>query len=131
MGTQSQWPNKCRPHHVMHSVLHLSLPLLVPSAIPVLHTDLIAQQDLSPSTLPAAISRAGQHEAAGRIEVDGRDDAAAVAGHDGEGNGAVARGLGLGNVVDAEDVVGSTASVLVGLMRKEEAKKWRCGCVVE
>ena len=79
----------------------LSLPLLVPSAIPVLYTDLIAKQDLSPSTLPAAISRAGQHEAASRIEVDGRDDAAAVAGHNVKGNGAVARSLGLGDVVDA------------------------------
>jgi hypothetical protein len=81
--------------------LSRSHPLLVPSSIPVLHTDLIAKQDLSPSTLPAAISRAGQHEAASGIEVDGRDDAAAVAGHDVKGNGAVAGGLGLGDVVDA------------------------------
>jgi hypothetical protein len=97
--------NKYHPHHVNRSILHLPLslshPLLVPSAVPVLHANLITKQDLSPSTLPAAISRAGQHEAAGRIEVDGRDDAAAVAGHDVKGNGAVARSLGLGDVVDA------------------------------
>lgn len=78
------------PFYVKHSVLHLSLPLLVPSAIPVLHTDFIAQQDLSPSALPAAISRAGQHEAASGIKVNGRDDAAAVAGNNGERDGAVA-----------------------------------------
>jgi hypothetical protein len=92
------------------SFLPLSLPLLMPSAIPVLYTDLIAKQDFSPSTLPAAISRAGQHEAASRIKVDGRDDAAAVARDDGERDGAVAGGLGLGDVVDAQDVVGSTAN---------------------
>lgn len=90
----------------------LSLPLLVPSAIPVLYTDLIAKQDLSPSTLPAAISRAGQHEAASRIEVDGRDDAAAMTRDNCERNSAVAGGFGLGDVVDAKDVVGSTASTL-------------------
>jgi hypothetical protein len=79
----------------------LSLPLLVPSAISVLYTDLIAKQDLSSTALPAAIPRTGQHEAASRIEVDGRDDAAAVTRNNGERNGAVAGGLGLGDVVDA------------------------------
>jgi hypothetical protein len=112
MGTQSQSPNKSIFRHVKRPFppLSLRLPLLVPSAIPVLYTDLIAKQDLSPSTLPAAISRAGQHEAASRIEVDGRDDAAAVARDNGERHGAVAGGLGLGDVVDAQDVVGSTAN---------------------
>jgi hypothetical protein len=105
MGTQSQ-SSKTNAILILSVVpscisLSLSLPLLVPSAIPVLHTDLIAKQNLSPSALPPAISRAGQHEAASRIEVDGRDDAAAVAGHDVKGNGAVARSLGLGDVVDA------------------------------
>jgi hypothetical protein len=107
MGTQSQ-SSKTNAILILSVVpscislsLSLSLPLLVPSAIPVLHTDLVAKQDLSPSALPAAISRAGQHEAASRIEVDGRDDAAAVAGHNVKGNGAVARSLGLGDVVDA------------------------------
>ena len=73
----------------------------MPSAIPVLDTDFVAKQDFGASALPAAISRARQHEAASGIDVDGRNDAAAVAGHDGERNGAVAGGLGLGDVVDA------------------------------
>jgi len=73
----------------------------VPSTVPVLHTDLVAKQDFGASAFPAAISRAGQHEAASGIDVDGRDDAAAVAGHNGERNGAVAGGFGLGDVVDA------------------------------
>jgi hypothetical protein len=106
MGTHSRSSKQmpCSPWRAFPPTslsLSRSHPLLVPSSIPVLHTDLIAKQDLSPSTLPAAISRAGQHEAASGIEVDGRDDAAAVAGHDVKGNGAVAGGLGLGDVVDA------------------------------
>lgn len=87
----------------------LSISLLMPNAIPVLHTDLIAKQDLSPSTLPAAIPRAGQHEAASRIDVDGRDDAAAVARNNSKRHRAMAGGFGLGDVVDAQNVVGSTA----------------------
>lgn len=65
--------------------------LLVPHAHGILHPNLIPQQHLRPSrTLPAAIARGREHEATTRIDVNGRDHAAAVAGHDGKGNGTVA-----------------------------------------
>lgn len=102
----------------------------MPNPIAVLHPDLIPEQHLGATALPAAIPRAGKHEAAGGIDVDGRDDAAAVARNDGERDGAVARGLGLGHVVDAQDVVGSAAERkrAVRLMQEQDAVRigWKC-----
>lgn len=79
--------------------------LLVPRAIFVLDSDFVAKQHFRSASFPASVAGAGKHEATGRVYVDGGDDAAAVAGDDGEGDGAVAGGLGLCDVVDAEDVV--------------------------
>lgn len=77
----------------------------MPRAVLVLNSNLIAEQHFCAAPFPTSIAGAGKHEAAGWVDVDGRDDAATVAGDDGERDGAVAGGLGLCDVVDAEDVV--------------------------
>lgn len=77
----------------------------MPSSTLILHSNLVAEQDFRSAAFPASVAGAGKHEAASRVDVDGRDDAAAVARDDGERNGAVAGRLGLCDVVDAEDVV--------------------------
>jgi hypothetical protein len=72
----------------------------MPQAAFVLHPNLIAKQHFRAAALPAAVPCAREHEATGRVEVDGRDHAAAVAGDDGERHGAVAGRVGLCHVVD-------------------------------
>jgi hypothetical protein len=79
--------------------------LLVPRAGFILDPDLVAQQHFRAAAFPAAVARAGQHESTRRVDVDGGYDAAAVARDDSEGDGAVAGGVGLRDVVDAEDIV--------------------------
>lgn len=74
----------------------------------ILHPNLIPQQNLRPRpALPPSVPGGGEHEFAGRVDVDGAEDAAAVAGDDGEGDGGAVAGRGGrgGEVVDAEDVL--------------------------
>ena len=87
----------------------------MPYALRILYPNLIPQQHLRAGTrLPAAVASSREHETTRRVDVDGGDDAAAVAGDDGEGDRAVA-GLGIGlrclEVVDAEDVMRSAGGV--------------------
>lgn len=64
--------------------------LLVPCAVLILHSNLITEHYLCTASFPASVSGSGKHEPAGRVDVDGGDDAAAVARDDGERDGAVA-----------------------------------------
>jgi hypothetical protein len=72
----------------------------MPQAVFVLDPNLIAEQHFRAAAFPAPVPCAREHETTRRVEVDGRDDAAAVAGDDGERHGAVAGRVGLCHVVD-------------------------------
>ena len=70
-----------------------------------MHSDFVAEQNFCSAAFPASIAGVGKHEATRRVDVDGRDDASAMARDDGERDGPVAGRLGLCDVVDAKNVV--------------------------
>lgn len=83
----------------------------MPHPLRILGSDLIPQQHLGASpTLPTPVTGSGQHKLARRVDVDGAEDAAAVARDDSEGDGGSVAVRGRGScggreVVDAEDVL--------------------------
>ena len=74
------------------------------------NANLIAEHDFCRGTLPTAVATCRDHKGARRVEIELRNDAGAVAGHNEKGSG---RGTRLGTarvvvreIIQTEDVVG-------------------------
>lgn len=79
--------------------------LLVPYTVCVLNADLIAKQHFGTTALPAAVSGRRKHEAASWVNIDRGDNSTAMTRDDRKGDSAVASGIGLSDIIDAENVV--------------------------
>jgi hypothetical protein len=80
---------------------------LMPPPTPILHSNLIPQQHLRAcASIPPAVSTRAQHKPTRRIDMNPRNHTTPVPRDDRERNGLMSLRLcGLGEVVDAEDIV--------------------------
>ena len=80
---------------------------LMQNTFVVLDANLVAEEYLRTISFPPSIAGGGEHEATSGVDVDGTDDSSTVTRHDREGHRLVSR-LGLGEIIDTEDVLRST-----------------------